>query len=102
MNEVKKPNKKPLIYYYGIAMLILILINSLLVPWVARQQIVEVEQGVAVCHYPLTEELENVEWVPGVITLEPDGQGRLCPVWMYPYDFTNQRTVAETQRRRLP
>lgn len=67
-----------------------------------KQQIVEVEQGVAVCHYPLIEELENVEWLPGVITLEPDGQGRLCPVWMYPYDFTNQRTVAETQRRRLP
>ena len=45
MNEVKKPNRKPLIYYYGIAMLILILINSLLVPWIARQQIVEVDYG---------------------------------------------------------
>ena len=45
MNEVKKPDRKPLIYYYGIAMLILILINSLLVPWIARQQIVEVDYG---------------------------------------------------------
>ena len=45
MNEVKKPHRKPLIYYYGIAMLILILINSLLVPWIARQQIVEVDYG---------------------------------------------------------
>ena len=45
MNEVKKPDRKPLIYYYGIAMLILILINSLLVTWIARQQIVEVDYG---------------------------------------------------------
>ena len=44
MNEVKSP-KKPLIFYYGIAILILILINSLFVPWLAKKQIIEVDYG---------------------------------------------------------
>jgi cell division protease FtsH len=44
MNEVKSP-KKPLVFYYGIAILILILINSLFVPWLAKQQIIEVDYG---------------------------------------------------------
>ena len=32
MQEVKQPNKKPFIFYYMIALIVIILINSLLVP----------------------------------------------------------------------
>ena len=35
MNEVKTP-KKPLIYYYGIVMLVLMLFNFLAMPWFAQ------------------------------------------------------------------
>lgn len=38
MNEVKPP-KKPLIYYYGIAILILMLFNLFALPWITRRQI---------------------------------------------------------------
>ena len=44
MQEVKKP-KKPLIYYYGIALLILMLFNFLAMPWLAKRQIKEVDYG---------------------------------------------------------
>ena len=44
MNEVKSP-KKPLIYYYVVAMVIVVLFNVLMLPWIARQQIVEVDYG---------------------------------------------------------
>lgn len=42
MDEVKSP-KKPLIYYYVIAILCLMLFNSLLMPWFAQRQIHEVD-----------------------------------------------------------
>ena len=42
MKEVKTP-KKPLIYYYGIALLILLLFNFLAMPWLAQRQIREVD-----------------------------------------------------------
>ena len=44
MNEVQKP-RKPLIFYYLIALVILMLINTLLLPWIAKQQIIEVDYG---------------------------------------------------------
>ena len=44
MNEVKKP-KKPLMFYYGIVMLIIILFNFFAVPWIAGQQVKEVDYG---------------------------------------------------------
>ena len=44
MKEVKSP-KKPLIYYYVIAILCLMLFNSLLMPWFAQRQIHEVDYG---------------------------------------------------------
>ena len=42
MKEVKPP-KKPLIFYYAVAMLAVILLNSLAVPWLAQHQIREVD-----------------------------------------------------------
>lgn len=44
MNEVKTP-KKPLIFYYGIALLILILFNFLALPYIVQQQVQEVDYG---------------------------------------------------------
>ena len=44
MNEVNKP-KKPLIYYYCIVMIALMLINSLAVPLIAQHSIQEVDYG---------------------------------------------------------
>lgn len=44
MNEVKN-QKKPLLYYYGLVLLILFLFNSLMVPSILNRQIQEVDYG---------------------------------------------------------
>lgn len=44
MNEVKKP-KKPLIFYYCIALLILMLFNLFAMPYFVQNQIIEVDYG---------------------------------------------------------
>lgn len=44
MNEVKQP-KKPLIYYYGVVMIVMMLFNFLAVPWFMQRQIKEVDYG---------------------------------------------------------
>ena len=44
MNEVKTP-KKPLIYYYSIAMLVLLLFNFMAMPWLAQRQVRQVDYG---------------------------------------------------------
>ncbi|MCB6993473.1 ATP-dependent zinc metalloprotease FtsH [bacterium 210820-DFI.6.37] len=44
MNEVKNP-KKPLIYYYGIALLVLILFNFLAMPYIMQERVEEVDYG---------------------------------------------------------
>ena len=38
MNEVKKP-KKPLIFYYMLVLVAILLINMLLVPYMAERQV---------------------------------------------------------------
>lgn len=38
MNEVKSP-KKPLLYYYFVAMLLVMLFNFIAMPWMAEHQI---------------------------------------------------------------
>ena len=44
MKEVKSP-KKPLIYYYGIVLLIILLFNLLITPLLSRHQVTEVDYG---------------------------------------------------------
>ena len=44
MQEVRKP-KKPLIFYYGVVMLILLLFNFLAMPWLAQRQVQQVDYG---------------------------------------------------------
>ena len=44
MKEVKSP-KKPLYYYYGIALLVLLLANIFLTPMLARAQVTDLDYG---------------------------------------------------------
>ena len=44
MDEVKKP-KKPLIFYYGIVLLVLMLFNLITMPYIMERQIKEVDYG---------------------------------------------------------
>lgn len=44
MNEVKKP-KKPLIFYYGIVLSVILLFNLIAMPYIAQRQIKEVDYG---------------------------------------------------------
>ncbi len=44
MKEVKTP-KKPLIYYYAVALVALSLLNFLVMPWLAEKQVKEVDYG---------------------------------------------------------
>ena len=44
MNEVKKP-QKPLLYYYGIVLLIILLFNSIAMPWLLERQVKVVDYG---------------------------------------------------------
>ncbi len=44
MKEVKSP-KRPLIYYYGIVLLILMIFNLIVAPMLSSSQIVEVDYG---------------------------------------------------------
>ena len=44
MNEVKTP-KKPLVFYYGIAMVVLLLLHMLVMPLITQHQVEEVDYG---------------------------------------------------------
>ena len=44
MNEVKRP-KKPLMFYYGIVVVVILLFNLIAMPWIADQQVKEVDYG---------------------------------------------------------
>ena len=44
MNEVKRP-KKPLIFYYAIVLVVLLLINLLTVPWLSQLEVQQVDYG---------------------------------------------------------
>lgn len=96
-----------------------------------KQQVVELEDGYVRNYFPLSEELENVEWFPGVILLLSESEASclgnapltvqqyttlfarrttvcptsspicLIPFLLYPFDFTEMKPVAETRHRRL-
>lgn len=96
-----------------------------------KQYVVEVEEGYAVSVFPLTEEIEGVEWFPGVIALltERDNAsaagyaifqkqtdilkeipGTFCkeqfpcgliPYLFYPFDFTTMQPGDGTRHRQL-
>lgn len=92
-----------------------------------ERQVVELKDGRISRVFPLTEEVENTEWMPGVIALLPPDadnkmpdfsrslrrlpampsaidvvQLRACvPVLLFPFDFTAMQPVAGTRRRPL-
>ena len=74
-----------------------------------RQQVVEIaDEGYARDIFPLTEEIESVEWMPGLIALLPDNEIKntemfevLFPYLFYPFDFTSMQPVAGTRHRLL-
>ncbi|WP_294605801.1 hypothetical protein [uncultured Bacteroides sp.] len=96
-----------------------------------KQYVVEVEKGCVVSVFPLTEEMEGVEWFPGVIALLTDKDdisaklhdifqkqkevlkkvpetlykepffARLVPYLFYPFDFTTMQPVGGTRHRQL-
>lgn len=57
MNEVKKP-KKSLFFYYGIALIVILLFNLLLMPRIAERQVREVDYGTFIT---MTEEKQLAE-----------------------------------------
>lgn len=59
MNEIKPP-KRPLLFYYGILILILLLFNLFAMPWMIQRQIQEVDYGTFI---DMTEnhEIESVD-----------------------------------------
>lgn len=65
-----------------------------------KQHVIEMEEEYVVRFFPLTEEIESVEWVPGVIELAPQDNKR-CAFILYPFDFKTMQPVAGTQRRQL-
>ena len=67
-----------------------------------KQYVVELEEERVVRFFPLTEEIESVEWMPGVIVLSKEKAEDLFSAFiLYPFDFTTMQPVAETQRRQL-
>ena len=59
MNEVKKP-KKPLLFYYGIMLLILLAFNLLAMPMLSQRRIVAVDYGAFLSMTDLEESIEVV------------------------------------------
>ena len=66
MNEVKQP-KKPLAYYYGIVLAVLLLFNLLVMPMITDAQIEEVDYGTFMS---MTEKREI-----GRVEIEDNGKG---------------------------
>lgn len=96
-----------------------------------KQYVVEVEKGCVVSVFPLTEEIEGVEWFPGVIALltakgdvpaklhdifqkqkevlkeapetfyKDQSLSKLIPYLFYPFDFTTMQPVGGTRHRQL-
>lgn len=65
-----------------------------------RRQVVVLEDGIVRSYYALTGEMEDIEWMPGVIELHTDNSGIIAYL-LYPYDFIEMKPVGGTQRRLL-
>lgn len=82
MNEVKKP-KKPLIYYYVIVLIALLLINFLAMPWLAGRQIQEVDYSTFI-DMAENKEIGSVEIQQQenrILFTDKDGKEFMRPVW---------------------
>ena len=67
-----------------------------------KQYVVELEGTTVVRYFPLTEEIESVEWRPGVIELKKEkAENSFSAFLLYPFNFKTMQSVAETQRIQL-
>ena len=69
--------------------------HYLLLPEVGfiRQQVVEITDDGRVCHiFPLTEEIESVEWMPGLIALFPESEIKNIPVFQFNLPVVSDQT----------
>ena len=89
MQEVKKPSKKPLIYYYLIAMLVLLLLNATLFPSMMDRQVQEVTYNVFMS-MTLEQNVDKVE-IRGDEILFTDKEGGI-------YETTATEDPERTQR----
>lgn len=93
-----------------------------------KQSVVETQNGVAVCIFPLTEEIEDVEWLPGAIALLPNPENstikellqsfsgnllktcpssfnwnsRVVPIYFPCFDIKTMQPVSGTRHKQLP
>lgn len=65
-----------------------------------KQYVIEMEEGCIVRFFPFTDEIESVEWMPGVIELVSEEE-KLYAYLLYPFDFTTMQPVAGTLRKQL-
>ena len=65
-----------------------------------RQHVVEIDNGCVIDVYPLPQEVESTEWLPGVIELK-NSNNKIIAVHMYPFDFISMKPVVETQHTLL-
>ena len=68
MREVKPP-KRPIMFYYGIALIVLLILNMILVPQLGKPKVTEVGYGqfIQMLNADEIKEVE-VDWQKGVIT----------------------------------
>jgi hypothetical protein len=59
------------------------------------------DRGNFSCSYPLTEEVQNVEWMLGVIELVDEEADGVVAYHLYPYDVVAMSCVDGTRRTRL-
>ena len=66
-----------------------------------KQHVIELnDSGEVINIFPLTEELESIEWLPGAIELK-NIDNRIIAFHYFPYNFTLMKPVDETLRRQL-
>lgn len=65
-----------------------------------KQHVVELENGYVVNVFPLTEELEDIEWLPGAIYLAQT-EGGLTATYVPDFDITTMQPAAGTRRKQL-
>ena len=65
-----------------------------------KQYIVEISDGQVIGLLPLLEEVESVEWLPGIIELK-SFDDKIVAYHLFPFDFTLMQPVDETQRKQL-
>ena len=84
MQEVKQPNKKPFIFYYLIALVAIMLINSLLVPQIVQRAVKEVDYNTFM-QMTYDKQIDEVQVQDNQIRSEERRVGKECRSRWSPY-----------------